>query len=259
MGRWSSRKLGPDRRERGCVAEWASLLPFCRRRTISWDVPSRCRDLCWPIRPTGRHARRRRPRAGAVRASERAEVREREIDEIADMRGAADVALAPPALAVPALALPSRPALARARSPAQALVRVRAGALGGGASGLSAPAPRRLATRMVGGRSWGRRRDGAASRIEPCPQPMQPGSSASRSTRSAAWPWTWCRRPTRGIRAPRWRLRRWPTRCSSASCGRTRATRAGPTATASCSAPGTRACCSTRCCTSPAMTWASRI
>ena len=30
-------------------------------------------------------------------------------------------------------------------------------------------------------------------------------------------------------------------------------TRSGPTATASCSAPGTRACCSTRCCTSAAM------
>ena len=35
--------------------------------------------------------------------------------------------------------------------------------------------------------------------------------------------------------------------------------RTGPTATASCSAPATRACCSTRCCTSPATTSGSRI
>ena len=36
-----------------------------------------------------------------------------------------------------------------------------------------------------------------------------------------------------------------------------RATRTGPTATGSCSAPGTHACCSTRCCTSPATSLAS--
>ncbi len=172
--------------------------------------------------------------------------------ETADMRGAADAAFAPRTLAVPPLALPPRPALAGAGAPAQALVRVRAGALGGGPAGLSPPAARRVGTGGRAGGSWRRRRGGAASRIEPCPQPRR-RCSGSRSTRSAAWRWTPSRRPTRGTRARRWRSRRWPTRCSSASCARTRATRGGPTATASCSAPGTRACCSTRCCISPAM------
>ena len=52
-----------------------------------------------------------------------------------------------------------------------------------------------------------------------------------------------------GTRARRWRWRRWPTCSGRTSCGSTRRTRSGRTATASCSRPAMRRCCCTRCCT----------
>ena len=52
-----------------------------------------------------------------------------------------------------------------------------------------------------------------------------------------------------GIRARRWRWRRSRTCSTASSCAPTRPTRTGPTATASCSRPATRGCCSTRPCT----------
>ena len=61
------------------------------------------------------------------------------------------------------------------------------------------------------------------------------------------------RRPTRVIRARRWRSLRWATLFKRFLHANPRDPR-GPTAIASCSAQGMRACCSTRCCTSPAMT-----
>ena len=70
--------------------------------------------------------------------------------------------------------------------------------------------------------------------------------------------WTRCRRRTRVIRARRWRWPRWGTRCGRGSCGSIPSCRCGPTATASCSRPGTPPRCSTRCCTCPGSSRSTR-
>ena len=50
------------------------------------------------------------------------------------------------------------------------------------------------------------------------PSSRTPGWSSWASTSSGAWPWTRRRRPTRGIPAPPWRWRPWPTSSGRGSC-----------------------------------------
>ena len=89
---------------------------------------------------------------------------------------------------------------------------------------------------------------GSRKQVRPCERrhPWQTRRWCNwRSTRSAPLRWTRCSRPTPAIPARRWRWRRWPTACGSASCASTLTTRSGPTATGSCSRSGTPRCCCT--------------
>ena len=83
-------------------------------------------------------------------------------------------------------------------------------------------------------------------------------STAGRQHHPHVVRWTRCRRPTPGTPARRWRWPRWPTRCGSTTCASTRSCRCGPTATGSCSPPGTPRRCCTRCCTWPGSSRSTR-
>ena len=61
--------------------------------------------------------------------------------------------------------------------------------------------------------------------------------------------WTPCRRRTPAIPARRWRWRRWPTACGSASCASTPAHPIWPNRDRFVLSAATPRCCSTRCCT----------